>query len=129
MEETLKSRLIVILGIVTLIFFITTVGSCKKANRQYSKFQQEMSKRLDAEEKANIFTREKEAYEKKIAALTEELAKGKKALEATGKELLQEQLVTESLQDELLKVKKLNAKLEQDLEAAVAENKVLQPKK
>lgn len=123
MEETLKNRIILILGLLTVIFFIGTASSCSNAQRQKVARDKEMAIRLDLEEKMNKFGQEKLALEKKLNTLSQELAEVQAAGETTQKALLQEQLVNESLKKEVLKVTKLKEKLEEDLKEALVADK------
>ncbi len=127
-SETLKNRLLIILGIACVALLFTSISSCGTAQRQKSSRDKEMLLRLDLEEKMSKAGQERQASEKKLSALIEELAQEKTSLAAVKKQLLQEQVVSQSLKDELLKVTKLNAKLEEDLKAALAA-KAAQPKK
>jgi len=130
MEESFKNRIILILGILTVIFFIGTVSSCSNAKRQKVARDKEMAARLDLEEKMNKFGQDKLTLEKKTDALSQELTGEQAAHETTKKALLQEQLVNESLKKEALKLTKLKEKLEEDLkEALVAGSKSGRAKK
>jgi uncharacterized protein YlxW (UPF0749 family) len=129
MEESFKNRIILILGILTVIFFIGTVSSCSNAKRQKVARDKEMAARLDLEEKMNKFGQEKLALEKKINALSQELSEEQASHETTKKALLQEQLVNESLKKEVLKLTKLKEKLEEDLKEALVTSKSAQSKK
>ncbi len=120
MEENLKSRLVVILGILTVIFFISTIGSCSNAARQKSLREKEMMTRLDSEEKLSKFLQEKQALEAKLASANQALEEEKAGMGAAKKALLQEQLVNQSLKDELQKVNKLKEALEEDLKDVLA---------
>ncbi|MFA5145421.1 MAG: hypothetical protein WC723_05405 [Candidatus Omnitrophota bacterium] len=122
MDETIKNRIILILAILTAIFFIATVNSCTNASRQKYARDKEMSTRLDLEEKMGKFTQEKTALE---AALAEEKA----AHQATKKALVQEQLVNQSVKEELHKVTKLKEALEEDLKEALVQSKSAKSRK
>lgn len=120
MEENLKTRLIIILGILTIIFFISTIGSCSSAARQKSLREKEMMTRLDSEEKLSKFQQEKQALDAKLTSVNQALEEEKAGLGAAKKALLQEQLVNQSLKDELQKVDKIKEALEEDLKEALA---------
>lgn len=119
MEESVKNRIIVILVVLTAIFFMGTVGSCSNASRLKSSRDQEMAIRLDLEERMSNFTQEKQGYEEQIKGLTQGLEEEKVAHQATKKALLQEQLVNQSLKDELQKMIELKEALEEDLKEAL----------
>jgi len=129
MEESLKNRVILILVILTAIFFIGTIGSCASAHRNKVAFNREMTSRLNSEEQLNKFTQEKTALENKMKAATQELDQEKTAHEATNKALLQEQLINQSLKDELQKVTKLKDTLEENLKDALVTGKAARQKK
>lgn len=124
MEESLKDRIILILSILTAIFFIGTVGSCGNTLRLRSSRDKEMALRLDSEEKINKFMQENQTLEKKLNDLTQELEAEKAGHQATQKALLQEQLVNQSLKEEIAKVTKLKEALEEDLKEALVTGKV-----
>ncbi|OGX18167.1 MAG: hypothetical protein A3K83_00075 [Omnitrophica WOR_2 bacterium RBG_13_44_8b] len=128
MEEALKSRLILILIILTVICFTGWLSSCVSARQFKSGRQEEISKRLDAEEKLTKFTQDKPAVEQKINQLEKESTDQKTALDATQKALEQEQLVNASLKEELQKLTKLKEALEEDLKEALVAAKQAKPK-
>lgn len=123
MEESIKNRAILILGILTAIFFIGTVGSCSNTSRLRSSRDKEMTTRLDLEEKMSKFMQEKQGLEKKLKELTEGLDAEKAGHQVTQKALLQEQLVNQSLKEEITKVTKLKEALEEDLKEALVTGK------
>jgi chromosome segregation ATPase len=129
MEETIKNRIILILAVLTAIFFIGTIGSCRDAFLQKSARDKEMAKRLDSEEKMSKFAQDKTALEEKVKKAENELEEEKTAHQATKKALTQEQLVNQSLKDELQKVTKLKETLEEDLKEALTTSKSPKPKK
>ena len=51
MKEELKNRTIIVLAILVIVFFIATIASCGHANRQRLAREEELSLRLDMEEK------------------------------------------------------------------------------
>jgi chromosome segregation ATPase len=129
MEESLKNRVILILGIATIIFFIGTVNSCNNAHRNRLARDKEMVARLDLEEKINKFSQEKKAIEDKVSSLTQGLEEEKAAHQATKKALVQEQLVSQSLKEELQKVTQLKEALEEDLKEALVTGKAARSKR
>lgn len=128
MEESLKDRLILILAISSIIFFMVMVGSCSNLRRLKLARDKEMATRLDFEEKTNKLMQEKTVIEERLNKLNQELEKEKLASEATGKTLLQEQLVNQSLKEELEKITKLKETLEEDLKEALIKGKSAKPK-
>jgi hypothetical protein len=123
MEENLKNRIILILAILSTIFFVGNVSSCTNARRQKSARDKEMVARLDLEEKMNKFTQENQDMETKLNNLLRELEEEKAAHQATKKALVQEQLVNQSLKEELGKIVKLKEALEEDLKEALTKER------
>jgi len=123
MEEVLKNRLVVILSVLTAIFFFATLSSCNSAMRQKTARDKEMSARLQLEEKINKFSSEKSALEEKAKAKEKEAEEAKQSFETTKKILVQERLINASLKEELQKVTKLKENLESDLKNALVTEK------
>lgn len=119
MEEGIKSRIILILAILTAIFFVGTLHSCvtsAKLKSALSELNKEKAVSWDAEQKMSDLKEQKASADKQL-----EDAKGEAG--AAQKALLQEQLVTNSLKEELEKITRLKEKLEEDLKEALVENK------
>lgn len=129
MEESIKNRVMLVLAILTLIFFIGTIGSCGNARQWRSNRDKEMATRLELEEKLSKFTQDKLGTEEKLKSLTQELEEEKAAHQATKKALLQEGLVSISLKEEIQKVIKLKEALEEDLKEALVASKSTKAKK
>jgi len=129
MEESLKNRIILILAILTAIFFVASISSCSNAHRQKSARDKEMATRLDTEEKMSSFLKDKTSLEQKLTVLNQDLEAEKAAHQLTKKALVQEQLVNQSLQEELQKVNKLKEALEEDLKEALLTGKSTKNKK
>ena len=127
MDENLKNRIVIILGILAAIFFFGTLSSCNSAMRQKAARDKEMAARLALEEKTSKYAQEKSALEEKAKARENEALELKASLEATKKALVQDQLVAQSLKEELEKVTKLKETLEEDLKQALVNGK--KPKK
>lgn len=123
MEEAIKGRVILILGILAVIFLVGTIGSCASAGRMKFARDKEMATRLDLEEKISKFSQEKSAMDQKIKSVAQSLEEEKVAHQTTKKALLQEQLVGQSLKEELAKVTKLKEALEEDLKEALVNSK------
>lgn len=129
MEETIKNRVILVLAILTVIFFIATLSSCNNTYRQKVARDKEMAARLDLEERMNKFTQEKTAIAENLNAVNEELKEEKASHQATKKALVQEQSINQSLKEELQKVSKLKEALEEDLKEALVQDRPAKPKK
>jgi len=123
MEENIKDKLILILAILTVIFFVATIGSCNNALRQKNARDKEMSTRLDLEEKMTKVAQQRLTTEEQLKAKDKEIEEEKAAQLATKKALVQEQLVNQSLKEELQKVNKLKDALEEELVANKSKNK------
>ncbi|KPK97061.1 MAG: hypothetical protein AMJ95_11055 [Omnitrophica WOR_2 bacterium SM23_72] len=112
MEENVKSRLILILGILAVIFFISTVSSCGNAYRNKMVQVKETLQRKALEEKLNLLSQEKADQEETLASLQKQLDEERANHETTQKALIQEQLVNQSLKEELAKLTKRKEALE-----------------
>ncbi|MFA5089897.1 MAG: hypothetical protein WC510_02535 [Candidatus Omnitrophota bacterium] len=123
MEEGIKNRVMMILAILSTIFFIGTVGSCSSLHRQKAARDKEMAMRLDIEEKMNKIMQEKTVAEEKLKAKDKELEEMKSAQQTLSKDLAQEQLVTQSLKEELHKSDEFKKALERDLKDALVNDK------
>lgn len=123
MEEAVKNRIILVLAILTIIFFIGTVSSCGNTYRMKLAKDKETVKVMDLEEKVNRFSQEKAKQDEKLSAVEKELEEQKAGHETTKKALVQEQLVNKSLKEELAKTTKLNEALEEDLKEALIQAK------
>ena len=122
-QENLKSRLTLILGILTVIFFISTVSSCGNAYRNRMAQLKETVQRKEVEEKLNKLSQEKAGLEESLAALQKQIDETMVSLETTKSALLQEQLVNQSLKEELDKISKLKEALEEDLKEVLMTGK------
>jgi len=107
MDEALKNRILIILAVLSCIFFFGTLSSCNSAMRQKASRDKEMAARLALEEKMSKFSQEKSVLEEKVKAKEKEAQDLTETLEATKKALVQDQLVNASLKEELQKETKL----------------------
>ena len=123
MEEGLKNRVILILTILTVIFFLMVIHSCSNVQKYRRAKDKETALRFEVEDKMNKFNQEKQGYDEKLKSANQALEEEKSAHQVTQKALLQEQLVNQSLQEELEKVIKLKEALEEDLKEALTGNK------
>lgn len=128
MEESIKNRVILILAILTVIFFIGTVGSCSSARKQKKDLNEERAVRFGLEEDIKKFNQEKTALGTKLNSLSQELEEEKAAHQATKKALLGEQLVNQNIKEELQEVTKLKEVLEDELKKALVAGKSETPK-
>lgn len=125
MEDAIKSRLILILGLACAMLLIINIGSCSNAYRQKSGRDKEMARRLELEEQLTKFQQERGKVDSVIKAKDTELAEAKASLETIKNSLVQEQLVNTSLKEELQRLTKLKEALEKDLkEALVSRDKI-----
>lgn len=113
-DEALKNRIVIILAVLSVVFFFGTLSSCSSAMRQKAAHDKEMAARLALEEKMSKFSQDKSALEEKAKAKEKEAQELKDALEAAKKALLQDQLVNQSLKEELEKVTKLKDSMGED---------------
>jgi hypothetical protein len=120
MEDFFKGRLVLILGILSLLLFVLNIGSCASSCSQDSARRKEMAQRMSVEEGLVRANQEKAAISDKLKAREKELEEEKVASQALKKALAQEQLVGQSLREELQKVTKMKEALEEDLKQALA---------
>lgn len=119
MEDKLKNRVMLALGILSVILLVTTINSCKSQRSQESRWRKEMALRLDSEEKANKITQDQAVLSEKLRKSEEALQESGKSLESAKKALVQEQLVNQNLRVEMDKLNKLKQALEEDLKEAL----------
>lgn len=123
MDEAIKNKVILVLAILSAIFFVGTIGSCSSAYRQKTSRDKEMAKRLDYEERLTKVMQERESAQAKLKLQTQELEEEKALHQEDKKALLQEQLINQNIKEELNKVTKLKEALEEDLKDALVKNK------
>lgn len=129
MEENIKSRIILVLSMLALIFFVGSLKSCGNAYRQKQARDKEMAARLDLEEKISKISQEKSLSEEKLQVVEKELHEMKLELEESKRALTQEQLASQGLKEELKKVTKLKETLEEDLKEALVNDRSSRPRK
>jgi DNA repair exonuclease SbcCD ATPase subunit len=122
-EEKLKGRLILILGILNVIFLLLWISSCNDVSKFKNARDKEMNIRLESEQKLDEFGKQKTSLEERINKVQQELSEDRAALEATKKSLVQEQLISKSLKSELEKISRLKEALEEDLKDALVKGK------
>ena len=123
MEERLKNRIVLILAVFCLLFFVFAVSSCNGASRQKLARDKEMAARLDLEEKMSKIAQEKIVLDEKIKAGEKELSEEQASLDSSKKSLQQEEMVNISLKDELAKVTKVKDDLEEEFKNIQGKNK------
>ena len=102
----MQNRIVVILAILTAIFFFGTLSSCNSALRQKARSDKEMASRIALEEKISKFSQESSALEEKAKAKEKEAEAAKSELEAAKKALIEEQMISQGLKDQLQKADK-----------------------
>ncbi|MBL7081016.1 MAG: hypothetical protein ISS44_00375 [Candidatus Omnitrophica bacterium] len=119
MNEDLKNRLILILGILAIIFFLSTIHSCLGAKRQRHLVNQERASRMTLEEEKLSFTKEIPELKQALAKIREEFNQEKIQHQLTVDKL--NQLISENktLKEDLEKTKRLKEKLEEDLKESL----------
>ncbi len=125
----MKNRIILILAILNVIFFVSTLKSCSNTFLQKASRDREMGLRLDLEEKVNKISQEKTILQESLRTRESELEEEKIGGQAIKKALVQEQLVNQSLKDEIQKISKLRETLEEDLKEALNVHKAEKSKK
>lgn len=119
MEEGLKNRIILVISIVCLIFFLWASGVSRELSREKRNLQQETGKRMELEEESLKFHQAKAAFDEKASQLNAQLEEEKAALEEAKKSLSQELLTNKTIKEELEKVTRLKETLEDDLKDAL----------
>ncbi|TBR17797.1 hypothetical protein EPO66_02070 [bacterium] len=115
----------VILTLLTIIFFFGFVSSCFNGYQQKKVITKEMEKRLDLEDAMNRFDKEKESIENKANSAVKALEEEKQAHQATKKVLADEKAINSSLKESLDKANKIKEALEEDLKEALISSKRL----
>ncbi len=87
----MKDRKVIILGALSVVFFLGMVASCNNAMRQKDLHDKEMAARLQLEEKMNKFSQERAALEEKVKAREEEAEEAREELEKARSALAQQQ--------------------------------------
>jgi predicted RNase H-like nuclease (RuvC/YqgF family) len=123
-EDILKSRLVLILILLNVIFLITSIGSCNYSYQMKKSRDSERETRFSSQENLERLSREKSSLEENLKKTMDELANEKAALETANRDLGQEQLINKSLKSELEKLNKLKQALEEDLKEALVTGKV-----
>jgi hypothetical protein len=123
MDEIFKTKIVLILAVLTVVFFIGTVSSCGNVYKYRAAKEMEMARRLGLEEKMSKFIQEKDSLTENSAALQKRLDQETADHETTRQALKQEQLVNQSLKEELVKTTKLKEALEEDLKVALIQDK------
>jgi len=104
MNNLLKNRFILILIVLAVILFISSIGSCINVNRLKTSRDKEMFTRMDLEERMTKAMQDRAALETKLNDVTKDLETEKALSQELKKGLIQERLVTQSLKEELYKV-------------------------
>ena len=112
MEERFKDRAIIIVALLSLIFFIASLGAASNARKQRGFYDKERIARMDLEEKLDSLLKEKNS-------LSTQLEEEKTSHDLTKKLLVEEQAYSKTLNEELNKMTKLKEQLEKDLKEAL----------
>ncbi len=121
----MKNRIIIILAVLSAVFFFGTLSSCNSAMRQKAARDKEMAARLAMEERSSKHLQERTLLEEKAKAKENEAAQAKAELEIVKKDLTQNELVNQSLREELEKVTKLKESLEAQVKQALTDGRSL----
>jgi cell shape-determining protein MreC len=112
MSESVKTKIVLVLVILSAILFVSATSSCSKIRGLKRLKDEEMLARLTCQEEVKNI---KEGLAQDLKSKDKELADEKNAHEATKKELMQGQLVNQGLKEELDKVSKVKQALEEAL--------------
>ena len=118
-EDTLKDRIILVVSILCLIFFIWAVGVSNELGKQKNGLQGEIRKRLVFEEENINLLKEKAGFKDNARELTSQLEEATAKLAATEQVLADEQAANKIIADELNKMDMLKQALEEDLKEAL----------
>ncbi len=124
MEENLKGRLVLVLGILNVIFLLFWVSSCNDVRKFKKAREKEMDTRLAVEQDRDKLSKLESSLKDKLSQVQEELGEKKAALEAVKKSQSQEQMVCNSIKSELEKISRLKEALEEDLKDALVRGKI-----
>lgn len=111
MREGARNKLILILSLVSAIFLLTTLSSCRDAAKQKKMLAQERLKRMELEEQMLGLSDRNSELERRASQLQEELSRQKTACQENLRELNRQ--VTQ-LQEELERTAKLKEELEKE---------------
>jgi len=112
MEDFNKNQVILMLVVLNLIFFVSTLSLGRQVHKKNNELKNEMSTRFDLEAKEADFNKTLSKSEEKAKAAEQALGEEKAAHQAVKKALAE-------TQDELDKVTKLKETLEEDLKEAL----------
>lgn len=118
-EEKVKDRIILIVGLLCCIFFIWAIGASSGISKHKRDLESERRRRLELEEQNVNFSKEKSALEENVRQLTGQLEEEKATQQITNKALVQERKISMDLREELEKVIRLKEALEEDLKEAL----------
>lgn len=119
MEDIARNRLIAILGISAVIFFLLFLGARGNLNRQRNYASEKAARVMDLEDKIVQLEKEKSGCAEDLKNTQAGLSEEKAAHEATKKTLSQEQVAEAALKAELERITRLKETLEKDLKDAL----------
>lgn len=90
MKEGIKNKIILVLGLLTIIFFISSINSCHDAARQKKLVNQERRRRMEFEERVLNLSKRNADLGQKVIRLGERLNQREAVCQATQQELNQE---------------------------------------
>jgi hypothetical protein len=106
MEGLLKNKVFLFSVVLNLTLLIFAIASCSETQRQQQRVDEEMYKRMDAEDRLENSAKERQGIEESIASLRQQLEDERASHELTKKALLHEQLVGKAIKEELNRVTK-----------------------
>lgn len=118
MKEGMKNKIILVLGLLTVIFFISSVSSYQDVVKQKKLVNQEIRARIELEEKALNLSNQNTDLEQRVGQLRETINREKATYETNSRILNQE---ISRLVGELEAVIKSKESLEASLEASSKE--------
>ncbi len=113
----MKNKIILALGLLTIIFFIASIKSCQNMARQKELVNQEMRTRMELEEEVLNLSKRNTDLEQQMKQLQEALTEQETNYQS-GQQVLNQEVV--ELRGELERITKLKESLEENLKEALA---------
>jgi len=123
MEGVIKNRIIAILAIIGIIFFLLWLAASSTASKQKANADSKAALSMELEEKNVKLEKEKAGLAEELKNAQAQSAEEKTSHEATKKTLSQEQVAEQALKVELERLTRLKEALEKDLKEALTGQK------
>ena len=117
MEEGMKNKIVLALGLLTIILFISSIRSCQNMTREKELVNQEMRTRMELEEQVLYLSKRNTDLEQQINQLQEAVNQQETNYQSDQQALNQE---VAELREEIERITKLKDSLEKNLKKALA---------